>query len=32
MRRDIDPDKISAVQPKDDEAVEQFEANRWDNE
>jgi hypothetical protein len=27
MRRDADPDKISAVQPKDDEGIEKFEAN-----
>jgi hypothetical protein len=32
MRCDVDPDKISAVEPNDDEGIEQFEANRWDDE
>jgi hypothetical protein len=31
MCRDVDPDKISAVWPNDDDGIEQFEANRWDN-
>ena len=29
---DVDPDEISAVQPDDDEGIEQVEANGWNNE
>src|SRR3979411_418839 len=32
MRCDIDPDKVSAGQPNDDEDIEQIEANGRDNE
>ena len=32
MRRDVDPDKVSASQPNDDEDIEQFEANCGSNE
>jgi hypothetical protein len=32
MCGDVDPDKISAVKPNDDEGIAQLEANRWDNE
>jgi hypothetical protein len=31
MRCNVDPDKVSAVEPNDDEGIEQFKANRWDN-
>ena len=30
--RDVDPDEISAVQPDDDEGIEQVESDRWNNE
>jgi hypothetical protein len=30
--RDIDPDKVSAGQPDDDEDIEQIESNGWNNE
>src|SRR5580693_8537010 len=30
--RDVDPDEISAVQPDDDEGIEQVEAKGWNNE
>ncbi len=30
--RDVDPDKVSARQPDDDEDIEQVEANGWNNE
>jgi len=29
---DVDPDKVSARQPNDDEGIEQVEANGWNNE
>src|SRR6266404_9251900 len=29
---DFDPDEISAIKPYNDEAIEQFEADGWDNE
>src|SRR5467141_4246300 len=29
---DVDPDEISAIKPYNDEAIEQFEADGWDNE
>src|SRR3979411_1075980 len=29
---DLDPDEISAIKPYNDEAIEQFEADGWDNE
>jgi hypothetical protein len=29
---DVDPDEVSAVQPDDDEGLEQVEADRWHNE
>jgi hypothetical protein len=32
MRCDVDPDKVSAGQPNDDEDIEQIEANGRDNE
>ena len=32
MRRDVDPDKISAGQSHDDEGIEQVEAKGWGNE
>jgi hypothetical protein len=32
MSCDVDPDKSSAVEPRNDEGVEQVEANRWDDE
>jgi hypothetical protein len=32
MRCDIDPNKVSAGQPDDDEDIEQIEANGWNNE
>src|ERR1700723_1102185 len=30
--RDVDPDEVSAVQPDDDEGIEQVETDGWDNE
>jgi hypothetical protein len=30
--RDVDPDKVSAGQPDDDEDIEQIEANGWNND
>src|SRR5260370_13258735 len=32
MRCDVDPDKVSARQPDDDQAVEQIKTNGWNNE
>jgi hypothetical protein len=32
MRCDVDPNKVSARQPDDDQAVEQIKANGWNNE
>src|SRR5260221_10693438 len=32
MRCDVDPNKVSAGQPDDDQAVEQIKANGWNNE
>ena len=32
MRGDVDPNKVSARQPDDDQAVEQIKANGWNNE
>src|SRR6266481_8409777 len=32
IRCDVDPDKVSARQPDDDQAVEQIKANGWNNE
>src|SRR5256885_3402706 len=32
MGCDVDPDKVSARQPDDDEGIEQVEANGWNNE
>src|SRR6266404_3646141 len=29
---DVDPDKLSAVEPDDDEGIEQVETDRWNNE
>ena len=29
---DVDPDKISAVEPDDDEGIEQVETDSWNNE
>src|SRR5258708_7474274 len=29
---DVDPDEVSAVEPDDDEAIEQIEADSWNNE
>src|SRR4030088_2784036 len=29
---DVDPDKVSAVQPEDDEGIEQVETDSWNNE
>ena len=29
---DVDPDKVSALQPDDDEDIEQIEADGWNNE
>src|SRR6266702_1668519 len=29
---DVDPDEVSAVEPDDDEGIEQVEADRWNNE
>src|SRR6202012_6041102 len=30
--RDVDPDEVSAVEPDDDEGIEQVEADSWNNE
>jgi hypothetical protein len=30
--RDVDPDKVSARQPNDDDGIEQVEGNGWNNE
>src|SRR5258705_1739019 len=30
--RDVDPDQVSAVEPDDDEGIEQVETDRWNNE
>src|ERR1700736_6170672 len=30
--RDVDPDEVSAVEPDDDEGIEQVETDRWNNE
>jgi hypothetical protein len=30
--RDVDPDEVSAVQPDDDEGIEQVETDSWNNE
>jgi hypothetical protein len=32
MACDVNPDKISASQPDDDQAVKQIKANSWNNE
>jgi hypothetical protein len=32
VRCDVDPDQFSAIQPHDDEGVEQVEAGSWNNE
>src|SRR6266478_333492 len=32
MRCDVDPNKVSAGQPDDDQAVEQIKTNGWNNE
>src|SRR5207253_10541216 len=32
MRCDVDPNKVSAGQPDDDQAVEQIKSNGWNNE
>ena len=29
---DVDPDEVSAVEPDDDEGIEQVETDRWNNE
>jgi hypothetical protein len=29
---DVDPDQLSAIQPDDDEGIEQVESDRWNNE
>src|ERR1700733_8324504 len=29
---EVDPDKVSAVEPDDDEGIEQIEADSWNNE
>jgi hypothetical protein len=29
---DVDPDEVPAVEPEDDEGIEQVETNRWNNE
>src|SRR6266550_6393430 len=31
-RRDVDPDEVSAVEPDDDEGIEQIETDSWNNE
>src|SRR6266403_2297428 len=31
-RRDVDPDEVSAVEPDDDEGIEQVEPDSWNNE
>jgi diaminopimelate epimerase len=31
-RCDVDPDQFSAIQPLDDEGVEQVEADSWNND
>ena len=30
--RDVDPDEVSAVEPDNDEGIEQVETDRWNNE
>src|SRR3979490_890952 len=32
MWRDVDPDEVSAVEPDDDEGIEQVETDSWNNE
>src|SRR6266478_255826 len=31
-RRDVDPDEVSAVEPDDDQGIEQVETDSWNNE